>query len=82
MVYKRLLDYAMPYWGVFLASTVAMGVLALSEAGFAYMVKPLLNEGFVNRDPETIKMLPLNIVVIFLARGFAGFVSLPMGLPG
>ncbi len=75
MVYKRLLAYAMPHWGMFLAATVAMAVLALSEASFAYMVKPLLNDGFVNRDAETIKMLPLIIVVIFLARGFAGFVS-------
>lgn len=75
MVYRRLVAYAIPHWAMFLGATLAMGVLALSEAGFAYMVKPLLNEGFVNRDPETIKMLPYAIVVIFLARGFAGFFS-------
>ena len=60
---------------IFLASVLAMALYALSEAGFAYMVKPLLNDGFVNRDPETIKTLPLIIVGIFLARGLAGFVS-------
>jgi subfamily B ATP-binding cassette protein MsbA len=75
LVYKRLVAYAIPYWPTFLASVLAMAVYALSEAGFAYMVKPLLNDGFVNRDPETIKTLPLIIVVIFLARGVAGFVS-------
>jgi len=75
LVYKRLVAYAIPYWPTFLASVLAMAVYALSEAGFAYMVKPLLNDGFVNRDPETIKTLPLIIVVIFLARGMAGFVS-------
>jgi subfamily B ATP-binding cassette protein MsbA len=75
VVYRRLFSYATPYWGVFLAASVAMAIYALSEAGFAYMVKPLLNEGFVNRDPETIKILPLIIVGIFLARGLAGFVS-------
>ena len=75
LVYKRLIGYAIPHWPIFLASVLAMALYALSEAGFAYMVKPLLNDGFVNRDPETIKTLPLIIVGIFLARGLAGFVS-------
>jgi subfamily B ATP-binding cassette protein MsbA len=75
LVYKRLFSYATPYWPMFVAATIAMAIYALSEAGFAYMVKPLLNDGFVNRDPETIRTLPIIIVGIFLARGFAGFVS-------
>lgn len=75
LVYRRLLEYARPYWPQFAAAVAAMGVYALTEAGFAYMVKPLLNEGFVARDQRVIQLLPLVIVVIFVTRGLAGFVS-------
>jgi len=75
LVYRRLLAYARPYMAQFAAAVLAMGVYALSEAAFAYMVKPLLNEGFVERDQTVIKFLPLIIVAIFISRGIAGFVS-------
>jgi len=75
LVYRRLLAYARPYMAQFVAAVMAMGVYALSEAAFAYMVKPLLNEGFVERDQTVIAFLPLIIVTIFISRGLAGFVS-------
>ncbi|NOX77005.1 MAG: lipid A export permease/ATP-binding protein MsbA [Gammaproteobacteria bacterium] len=74
-VYKRLLGYAWHYWPVFLLAILGMSVVAATEAGFAWIMKPMLDGSFVNRDPDIIRWLPFGLLGIFLVRGVAGFVS-------
>lgn len=73
--YRRLLTYAMPHWPVFTAAVVAMAVFAATEASFAALMKPLLDETFVAKDPDYIRWIPLALMGLFLLRGVAGFVS-------
>ena len=61
-VYTRLLRYSMDYWRMFLLAVVGMSVYAVTETGFAAMIKPLLDESFVERDPDYIRMMPLAIL--------------------
>ena len=72
-LYKRLLHYAKPYWRAFIAVIVAMVVYSATEAGVAMIMKPLMDEGFVGRDPEVIQLLPLAIIGLFIVRGLADF---------
>ncbi|GAB4290136.1 MAG: lipid A export permease/ATP-binding protein MsbA [Methylophaga sp.] len=72
-LYKRLLSYAKPYWRVFIAVVVAMLVYAASESGVAMIMKPLMDQGFVERDSDIIRMIPLGIIGLFLIRGIADF---------
>jgi subfamily B ATP-binding cassette protein MsbA len=74
-VYRRLLGYARPHLGVFVFAIVAMALEALSQAGLAYLIKPMLDKGFVARDAATLKLLPLAILGVFLLRGLAAFGS-------
>lgn len=74
-VYRRLLSYLRPHKWVFVAAVLAMAVTSATEAGFAWLMKPLVNEGFVERDTQSIRYLPLLIVGIFVARGIAGFLA-------
>jgi len=74
-VYTRLLRYSMDYWRMFLLAVVGMSVYAVTETGFAAMIKPLLDESFVERDPDYIRMMPLAILGIFIVRGLASFTS-------
>lgn len=74
-LYRRLLGYAWPYKWVFLAAVVGMIMLSASAAGFTALMKPLMDEGFVQRDVSTIKMIPLLIVLLFLARGIGNFLA-------
>jgi subfamily B ATP-binding cassette protein MsbA len=74
-VYRRLLGYSSQYWPMFLAAMLAMAVYAATETGFAALIKPLLDESFVDRDPGFIRWMPLIIVGIFLIRGVANYVS-------
>lgn len=72
-VYRRLLTYVVPYWKLFLLAVVGMAFYASTDAGFAAVMQPLMDEGFVNKDPGSIKWLPLIILGIFVGRGISGF---------
>ena len=72
-LYKRLLSYAKPYWRAFIAVILTMVIYAATEAGVAMIMKPLMDEGFVGRDMDVIKLLPLAIIGLFIVRGLADF---------
>ena len=75
IVYRRLLTYVKPYWAGFIFAGLAMGVFAALEAGMAFLMQPLLDGGFVNKDPYIIKLIPGAIILIAVLRGVSGFVS-------
>jgi len=74
-LYRRLLRYALPYWKVFVVAVLAMMLFAATDTGFAALMKPMLDGNFVERDPRTVKLVPLALVALFLFRGLTGFVS-------
>lgn len=74
-LYRRLLTYVKPYWLVFAAAILAMAVFAATETALAALLKELLDGGFVEQDPDIIKLLPLGLIAIFLVRGVASFIT-------
>ena len=74
-IYKRLLGYARNYWLAFLLAIIGMAIVAATEAGFAWIMKPMLDGSFVEKDPDIIKWLPFGLLLIVFVRGIAGFVS-------
>jgi subfamily B ATP-binding cassette protein MsbA len=74
-VYRRLFRYTLDHWGMFVLAIVGMIIYAITETGFAALIKPLLDRSFVDRDPEYIRLMPLAILGIFLVRGLASFMS-------
>ncbi|SEH07884.1 Lipid A export ATP-binding/permease protein MsbA [Candidatus Venteria ishoeyi] len=74
-MYFRLLASVKPYWRVFSLVLLAMVVSALTEPLLPALLQPLLDDGFVGKDPETVKMIPLWLILLALVRGGATFVS-------
>lgn len=74
-LYSRLLGYAIPYWKEFLFSILAIGLLSLTEAGTAALMKPIMDGGFVEHDPKIIKLLPIMIISLFTIKGIASFIA-------
>lgn len=74
-VYKRLLRSIAPYWGVFLLGMIGTAMNSGIDASLAWMIKPVINLGFIARDEAFTRMLPIGIVVVFIARGISGFLS-------
>ena len=74
--YRRLLALALVHWNMFAISIVGMILVAGTDTAIAAYMKPLMDDGFVDRDPETIRLLPLVLIVIFVVRVFAMFISM------
>jgi subfamily B ATP-binding cassette protein MsbA len=73
--YLRLLGYMRAHSALMLAGIAMMGLVALSQTSLAAVLKPLMDESFVARDPESIKRLPWIVVGLFMLRGLATFFS-------
>lgn len=74
-IYRRLLVYVGPHRPKLVLAVLAMIVYAASSTGFAALMKPMLDGSFVERDQTAITMVPILILVVFLLRGVATFVS-------
>jgi len=71
--YRALLSLALENKAYFLVAIIGMVIFAASDASFAYIMKPMLDDGFINRDPLVIKLVPVAIVLIFAVRMVAIF---------
>lgn len=74
-LYQRLLRYVKPYKGVFVIAIIGMLMVAAGETSFIALLKPIMDEGFVNRDALLIKWLPLALVLVMLFRGIGQLID-------
>lgn len=74
-LYFRLLSYVKPHWRMFAVSLLATAIVGASETAFPWLLKTMLDTGFVQKDATLIHWLPAVIIFIFLVRGVASFVS-------
>lgn len=74
-IYLRLLRYVLPYKGVFAIAVVGMLAVAAGETAFVTLLKPIMDDGFINRDAQLIKWLPLLLVIVLLVRGIGHFID-------
>ncbi|PWG63228.1 lipid A export permease/ATP-binding protein MsbA [Sediminicurvatus halobius] len=74
-VYRRLLGYVAQYPLVATAAIGGMIITGATEAVFAWLIKPMLDSGFVERDPTILRLIPLAILGVFLVRGVTSFAS-------
>jgi subfamily B ATP-binding cassette protein MsbA len=71
--YRALLSMAFEHKLYFVIAIFGMIIFAASDAAFAYLMKPLMDEGFIDRDPQIIQLIPIAMVLIFVVRMFAVF---------
>ena len=74
-VYKRLLGYSKRYWAVGLIALVGMILDGGGLAAFTKLLKPMIDNLFVQKDPYLIFWMPIWIIGIFFLRSCGTFVS-------
>ncbi|NOQ69261.1 MAG: ATP-binding cassette domain-containing protein, partial [Gammaproteobacteria bacterium] len=74
-LYRRLLSYALEYWGIFIIAIIGMVIVAGASTAFPALMQPMMDSGFVARDPETIKWIPVALIGVFLVRVIGAFAS-------
>tara|TARA_R110002124_G_scaffold152394_1_gene319260 strand:+ start:15752 stop:17506 length:1755 start_codon:yes stop_codon:yes gene_type:complete len=73
--YFRLLSYLKSYWIIFIVATISNIAYSGMDAYVIHLLKPLVDDGFVNKDPGVIKIIPYLLPLIFLSRGVFSFAS-------
>jgi subfamily B ATP-binding cassette protein MsbA len=71
--YKRLRQYARPYWGLIGIGMLAMALEAAASAGTLKLLGPIVDDIFV--DKNFSYWLPAGLVLLLLARGLFGLVA-------
>ena len=73
--YLRLLKVARLYLPAFLLGVGGTLLLSASDAGLNWLIKPIINKGFVERSHVFLMWLPVMVFVIFIFRAAFGFMS-------
>jgi ATP-binding cassette, subfamily B, bacterial MsbA len=74
-LYRRLLGYVWRYKLVFIAAIIGMAISSATDPALAALMKPLLDQGFVARNQDSIRFIPLLLVSLFLLRGISSFIA-------
>ncbi|HVV68408.1 MAG TPA: lipid A export permease/ATP-binding protein MsbA [Gammaproteobacteria bacterium] len=74
-LYKRLLTSVKPYRLIFLLGILGTAASSGIDAGLAWLIKPIINHGLVDKNFHFIRILPFVVILIFILRGFAVFMS-------
>jgi subfamily B ATP-binding cassette protein MsbA len=69
VVIRRLLPYVRPYWSWLIAGAVLAAVVSAMDGLIAWLVKPTMDGIFIRRDLAMLKVLPLVILAVYLAKG-------------
>lgn len=74
-LYRRLFGYLKNYLRVFVVAVIGMIVVAATGPIFAWLLKPLINEGFVEKNLSAMRWVPLAIISLFIVRGIFNFIN-------
>jgi subfamily B ATP-binding cassette protein MsbA len=71
---KRLVrDYVRPHTRRIAVAMVCMAIVALSTAAFTQLVKPIIDDIFINKREDMLLPIALAAFVVFAAKGFASY---------
>jgi ATP-binding cassette, subfamily B, bacterial MsbA len=74
-LYKRLLNYALPYkWRIILSVVASLGV-AGSDAAIAKLVQPFVDRLIVAGERQMILLVPMMVIGIALFKGVSRFIQ-------
>src|SRR5438105_2591175 len=72
-LYLRLLKYLRPYWVRLAVAVVCSGLVAAFTSAYAWLVKPALDEVFINRNVTWLALLPVALIVVSALKGVASY---------
>jgi subfamily B ATP-binding cassette protein MsbA len=71
--YLRLLHYIRPYWVRLLAAGLCSAVVAGLTGTYAWLVRPALDEIFINKNVTWLLLLPMALMVVSVLKGLASY---------
>jgi subfamily B ATP-binding cassette protein MsbA len=74
MITKRLLKYSIGYKREFFFAIIGMILVAVCTSLSAYLVKPVLDEIFINKDRYMLSVLPIAIVIVHVLKSLGRYI--------
>lgn len=72
-LYRRILTFVRPYFGRIILAMVCMIIVSAFSGAIAFLVKPVLDDIFINKDATKLFIMPVLVAAIFLLKGFFDF---------
>jgi len=72
---SRLGRYFVPYIGHIVFSMLCMAVVGATAGITAWLVKPVLDDIFINKDVWKLQMVPLGLLALYFAKGVCRYVQ-------
>jgi subfamily B ATP-binding cassette protein MsbA len=73
--YRRLLKYSRPHFLKLFAAMGCMVVVSITTGATAWLVQPVLDHIFLEKNLFWLKLLPFLVIVLYGVRGFFRFIS-------
>ncbi len=74
-LFKYFLPYMVGYKKEFFFAILGMIAVAIGTTGTAHLLKPVLDDVFINKDKEMLFLIPFVIVGIFALKSIGKFVQ-------
>jgi len=72
-IFKRLLNLAKPHMTIFFFALLCMLVVAATTSALPFLVKPALDDIFLNKNTHTLIWIPVAVVIIYLLKGLCTY---------
>ncbi len=67
----RLLGMVKDNWGKMITAMICLLAMAATEAGIPFLMKPVIDDIFIKKDLEMLKLIPLAVILLYVVRGVA-----------
>lgn len=74
-LYFRLLRFVKPYWGKLVLATIFMSLVAASNGAAAFLVKPVLDQIFFEKNAAMLAIIPFGVILLYLAKGLFDYLQ-------
>ena len=72
-IYRRMLTYVRPYLPRLFLAMLFMVFVSTFQGAVAFLVKPALDDIFINKDQGRLAIIPLLVLAVYLLKGFFEF---------
>ncbi len=72
-IYGRLLQFVKPYGLKLSGAMFCMVIVAVMTAAVAFLVKPVMDDIFINKDILKLKLVPLVLIGVYIIKGVADY---------
>lgn len=69
--HRHLFSMVKENWGRMTIAMFCMLVMAGTEAGLPFLMKPAIDDIFIKRDMTMLKLIPLAVILLYVVKGFA-----------